>query len=178
MNLSFELPDWLKLDGDEEFEQTESQIPEVNSAEQSLTKGEDLLGEFEGVSIETEDLTIDAVHPENESEELEELIPAELIEMEENVLSSEIDEEQDDINSALTWMESLATKHGATEETLLSKPEERDENPPDWIKALSSLEQTESDQLNYEPEEYPDLKDEQENITPDWLQALQIETTR
>ena len=173
----FELPDWLKLDGDEEFEQTESQIPEVNSAEQSLTKGEDLLGEFEGVSIETEDLTIDAVHPENESKESEELIPAELIEMEENVLSSEIDEEQDDINSALTWMESLATKHGATEETLLSKPEERDENPPDWIKALSSLEQTESDQLNYESEEYPDLKDEQENMTPDWLQALQIETT-
>ncbi len=122
-------------------------------------------------------LTSDAFHSELESKEAEEVPPSELIEIEENVLSSERDEEQEDIKSPLTWMESLATKHGVSEDTLISKPEERDENPPDWIKALSSLEQNDSEQVVPEPEEYPDLKNEQESLTPDWLQALQIETS-
>ena len=174
---TFELPDWLKSDSDEVLEQSEDQIPEIVSAEQSTSEEEDLQEELEGVSVKSKNITVDAVYSENESNETDEVIPSELIEMEENVLSSEIDEEQDDITSALTWMESLATKHGAPEETLISKPEERDENPPDWIKALSSLEQTEPEQVQFESEEYPDSKNEQENITPDWLQALQIETT-
>lgn len=148
----FELPDWLKFDDDEELEQSEGQPLKVVSEEQSLSKEEDLLEELEGP-------------------------PSELIEMEENVLGSEKDEEQEDIKSALTWMETLATKHGVSEDTLISKPEERDENPPDWIKALSSLEQNDSEQEVPEPEEYLDSKNEQESLTPDWLQALQIETS-
>ncbi|GAB4503682.1 MAG: hypothetical protein Fur0043_06740 [Anaerolineales bacterium] len=44
--------------------------------------------------------------------------------------------EQDD---ALAWLESLAAKHGAKPEELLTKPEERLENEPEWVQQAKSL---------------------------------------
>ncbi len=38
-----------------------------------------------------------------------------------------------DQDAAMAWLESLAAKHGAEEETLFVKPEERTETPPAWI---------------------------------------------
>ncbi len=51
----FELPDWLQSDDDEELEQSEGQPSEVASEEQSFSKEEDLLGELEGVSIDSKE---------------------------------------------------------------------------------------------------------------------------
>lgn len=39
----------------------------------------------------------------------------------------------DDIDSALAWLESLAAKQGAEEETLLVNPSDRVETPPEWV---------------------------------------------
>lgn len=45
--------------------------------------------------------------------------------------------EQDD---ALAWLEGLAAKHGAKPEELLTKPEERLETEPEWVRQAKSLE--------------------------------------
>ena len=60
-------------------------------------------------------------------------------------------------------MKGWALKHGAEEETLLSKPEERSETPPDWI--------TEESKLSQENKESEDF-----DATPSWLKELEIET--
>ena len=37
------------------------------------------------------------------------------------------------MDDAMAWLESLAAKQGADEETLLTRPEERMETPPEWV---------------------------------------------
>ncbi len=39
-----------------------------------------------------------------------------------------------DQDAALAWLESLAAKHGAQEETLYVAPQDRTENPPNWVR--------------------------------------------
>jgi competence ComEA-like helix-hairpin-helix protein len=51
----------------------------------------------------------------------------------------------------MAWLESLAVKQGAAEEELLTAPEERAEEPPEWV--LESAAEREA-----EPEEEPDRK--------------------
>lgn len=69
--------------------------------------------------------------------------------------------EEDELDSALAWMEGLASKQGAEEETLISSPAERSETPPEWISEESNLLQ--------------DLSDDTIS-TPSWLKELEIET--
>lgn len=38
-----------------------------------------------------------------------------------------------DIDEAMAWLESLAARQGADEATLITKPEDRTETPPDWV---------------------------------------------
>jgi competence ComEA-like helix-hairpin-helix protein len=38
-----------------------------------------------------------------------------------------------DDDEAMAWLESLAAKHGVPEEELITKPEDRVEQPPDWV---------------------------------------------
>ncbi len=42
-----------------------------------------------------------------------------------------------DQDAALAWLESLAAKHGADEETLFVRPEDRQEKPPAWVQAVT-----------------------------------------
>ena len=39
-----------------------------------------------------------------------------------------------DMDAAMAWLESLAAKHGADEATLVTRPEDRVDTPPDWVK--------------------------------------------
>lgn len=41
-----------------------------------------------------------------------------------------------DLDETMAWLEGLAAKHGADEETLITPPDERSETPPEWIAAL------------------------------------------
>lgn len=43
-------------------------------------------------------------------------------------------EEMENEDSTFAWLESLAAKQGAAEETLLTKPEERQEELPEWVR--------------------------------------------
>jgi tetratricopeptide (TPR) repeat protein len=53
-------------------------------------------------------------------------------------LSPRFSDEEDDVaegdDEDLKWLEGLAAKQGADEEELLSEPDERDEDKPDWLK--------------------------------------------
>ncbi len=41
-----------------------------------------------------------------------------------------------DMDATMAWLEGLASRQGADEETLLTPPEERPETPPEWVQAL------------------------------------------
>jgi tetratricopeptide (TPR) repeat protein len=60
-------------------------------------------------------------------------------------------QEQDD---SFAWLENLAAKQGATE-GLLTKPEDRLESEPDWVKQAKEMAETPSQPLAEEPEEQP-----------------------
>lgn len=105
---------------------------------------------------------------------------------------------------AFAWLESLAAKQGAEEETLLTKPEERIETPPDWVAAQSAVpneaEAAESEavaaqpaeekagefeEITLEPIHEEELAPEAAELTqaastqsdediPDWLKNLEI----
>ena len=45
----------------------------------------------------------------------------------------------DETEAALAWLESLAAKQGAEEETLFVKPEDRTEVPPEWVQKASAV---------------------------------------
>jgi tetratricopeptide (TPR) repeat protein len=73
-----------------------------------------------------------------------------------------------EIDDALAWFEGLAAKQGATE-GLLTKPEERMEQEPDWVKQVKSA-----------PAPQPVVPQEPEEITPvddvaSWLKGLDKE---
>ena len=78
--------------------------------------------------------------------------------------------DQTDQDAALAWLEKLASQHGAKEEELITKPEERPETIPDWVK--SGAEQIQlSEPLPTEPSkiESPALPAEE---LPEWLQEM------
>jgi competence ComEA-like helix-hairpin-helix protein len=56
----------------------------------------------------------------------------------------------EDEDAAMAWLESLAAKQGASEEELLTAPEDRLEEPPDWVQDVAAegeiLEETEPEE--------------------------------
>lgn len=52
----------------------------------------------------------------------------------------------DDIDAALAWLESLAAKQGADEETLVTRPEDRLAAPPEWVQQAEEPEPAPSTQ--------------------------------
>ncbi len=87
------------------------------------------------------------------------------------------DEEGAEIGAALAWMESLAAKHGAEENTLYTKPEDREEEPPDWIKAFQDETDKDIDQEKVSESSLSDNLLSDLDMTPSWLQELHLETT-
>ncbi len=130
-----------------EIEITEEIIEEIepitDSAESTVSKIEDQ---------EKEDLELDLESYPQETDQTEKI---------EEEKQPAFENDEDELESALAWMEGLALKHGADEETLLSKPEERSETPPEWISEAS---------------EFPQESQEDLDTTPSWLKELEIET--
>ncbi len=59
--------------------------------------------------------------------------------------------------AAFSWLESLASQHGADEETLLTRPEDRLEKPPEWVQE-EAQEEIEEDPLAAAPQESQTLE--------------------
>jgi hypothetical protein len=79
----------------------------------------------------------------------------------------ELGKSEEEKEDAFAWLESLAAKQGATE-GLLTKPEERLEEEPEWVKQARDIR---SEQLP-EPEQPSSIED-----TATWLQSLEEEET-
>jgi tetratricopeptide (TPR) repeat protein len=145
---SDDLPDWMKDFGAEEqtvpqqadeqsdwmkgLEQEEQPVPEPSAEQHDWMKG---LADEPLLSTPSEPTASDSdLFEELRSETAETLVqPAEPTIDTGSLGTSE--EEQDD---SFAWLESLAAKQGATE-GLLTKPEERREDEPEWIKQAKSL---------------------------------------
>jgi len=85
-------------------------------------------------------------------------------------------EEQDD---AISWLESLAAKHGARPEELVTKPEDRKETEPEWVREAREVAEAGPPVAAEEPEEplemveesaapvgMPDFLAEEEQVEP------------
>ncbi|PKO07522.1 MAG: hypothetical protein CVU41_02180 [Chloroflexi bacterium HGW-Chloroflexi-3] len=130
---------------------------EIENFEETFEEIQPITDSEEGLISQIEDQKLEDIVPDPEFSSLEVEKAEALVEEEQ----PEIEEEDDELESALAWMEGLALKQGAEEETLLSKPEERGETPPEWIFEESKLMQDVSDELD---------------TTPSWLKELEIET--
>lgn len=87
-------------------------------------------------------------------------------------ISSEATPDLDDLDAAMAWLEGLAARQGADEETLTIPPEKRLETPPEWVKELP-------DDLPQE-EEAIETSDEpilQEGVAEPFVEAIIIEET-
>ncbi len=99
-----------------------------------------------------------------------------------------------DMDAAMAWLESLAAKQGADEATLVTSPDQRLEQPPEWVtKEMEAQEPSVAEPPALEPEAgaFPamegitgEIKAEEEQIPaeeavlPDWLQdAIKEETS-
>jgi len=83
------------------------------------------------------------------------------------------DAEFDDINEAMAWLENLAAKKGVPEDQLVTSPEDRTEEPPDWIQELSESPES-ADQIEEEVQPIP----EGEEI-PEWIsETTRVETAQ
>jgi hypothetical protein len=82
-------------------------------------------------------------------------------EIEELALETPQQDDTDDIDAALAWLESLAVKQGADEETLSVSSEDRLENPPDWV-------QEEMRSKDEQPTSIPETQTDQLGESSDW----------
>ena len=196
-----ELPDWLKEIGAPAEKLAETAPAESATEEQALpTEEPDML------DIELPDWLIELGKPEAETAQLApqaqvtseptEEIPDWLKAIQETIptdeqtsaeISSEttpIEMELADQDAALAWLESLAAQHGVSDDELITKPENRLDGMPEWIKEeveatapeaeLSVPEPAEASALIPEAEFTPAEAVESEAIpageeVPDWL---------
>ena len=125
-------PDWMKG-----FEQEEQPVP---AAEDQLDWLKNFGSESDAVSS-TEPTGATSFLNNLKEEEKEPELASPQSSVDTGSLGTS-EEEQDD---SFAWLENLAAKQGATE-GLLTKPEERLEDEPDWIKQAKSLNQPVADQ--------------------------------
>jgi competence protein ComEA len=78
-------------------------------------------------------------------------------------------EEQDD---AIAWLESLAAKHGAKPEELVTDPDARKETAPDWVQ--KAAEATSAAQVPAEAEDEESAEEPLESI-PEWIEPASEE---
>jgi len=130
-NRSGEMPDWL---------QSAEEQPSTSVTPKPSTEPKETLP-LEPLTPPTGEFV---VHEPAPSEEL----PPPTAPAERTVQPLEIEDD------AMAWLESLAAKQGAKEEELLTKPENRSEEMPDWLRAADKKPST-----SVNPEPPPELKE-------------------
>jgi tetratricopeptide (TPR) repeat protein/uncharacterized protein Smg (DUF494 family) len=103
----------------------ELQIEDLNQME------EDILPAISEASDSTGLVSDEVIEPTTIEEQSADL--SDIDTMETTVPAAPSDEVED-IDAALAWLESLAQKQGADEETLSVRPEDRLESPPEWVR--------------------------------------------
>ncbi len=130
-----ELPDWLKSENNptsttvENIGDTPDWLKDLNETPALETESLDL-------AEEAGDLPdwLRAAEPKNEAPQVVKEAPAAQQPNVESLGAST--QEQDD---AVAWLESLAAKHGAKPEELVTDPNKRSETPPEWVAQAQSV---------------------------------------
>jgi tetratricopeptide (TPR) repeat protein len=165
------IPDWLE---DAIGEETEAEPPVVEAESQIVDNPQEEIEQQAAVEPEIEasyEPTNAVVQSEIETPSAE-VAAAESYETEQPVADTEMD-----FDSAFSWLESLAAKQGADEETLITSPEERQEAVPEWIQQQSEIQSTldgedgGADKISVEGT--PSAEDE--SGLPAWLNAVETE---
>jgi tetratricopeptide (TPR) repeat protein len=135
---SDDLPDWMKDFGQEE-QAAPQPTEEQPSTQQPEEQQPDWIKDFEEEAVPTssEVVASDAEFLDEFKSEAEEAPAQATASTVDTGRLGTSEEEQDD---SFAWLESLAAKHGATE-GLLTKPEERREDEPEWVRQAKSLTQ-------------------------------------
>lgn len=168
-----ELPDWLSEIEREEREGSpidlEAQLPLKPEEDTGLTEWLHEVDTFEEATPTPEDVS-SPIYTEEviiEGSEIESLASEEEIS-----IPSEPDQSNQD--AALAWLEGLAVQHGAKEEELITKPEDRSGTPPEWIQEQAVTEVTPEETISEKISETPEAVLPIEKI-PSWLQEENIE---
>ncbi len=159
--IEFETPESIHIEIEKEaetgdvyptdFTQIQSEETEKLGIEQPLpSESEEPLPEWLMESLQEEEPAL-----ETPSEELESLSLVETAEEEAIPPLPTGTEETASEDATFAWLESLAAKQGAAEETLLTRPDERQEDLPEWLKEEIQDEETTETQL-----EKPTMKEE------------------
>jgi competence ComEA-like helix-hairpin-helix protein len=83
----------------------------------------------------------------------------------------------DDADAAMAWLEGLAAKQGVVEDELLTSPEERGEQPPDWVQEIETKPEVVTPSLTEDVVEPEDVISEQPvSDIPEWLAVSTPET--
>lgn len=211
-----DIPDWLRELSEEE--ETVSETPMQEEPSEPVEEGEvegDWVQESEG-----EDTWDKAPSGEIEEQPLEEereefthphdtkiLADGSLEQSEFETSEAVPDLESMDEDATMAWLESLAAKQGASEEELLTSPDEREHAPPAWVKkyttelSAEAVEpepegETDESEFEVETEEFETVTAEAEIIStqeetemeedlgepdmpeiPDWLLEMEGETS-
>ncbi len=101
----------------------------ISAPEERSETPPEWLQQLQGAEVETQ-AEVEAAAPLEEA-------PAQAVEA--ALPAAEPGAAPEDLDAALAWMEALAAKQGADEESLkISAPEERSETPPDWIQEIEA----------------------------------------
>ena len=156
-----EMPDWMKSIAPAAEEIAAAEENEVEGEEASDEWISDLLGEETGEE------------PVAETPKSEEVV--------DDALIGELGTSADDQDAAMNWLESLAANQGAKAEELITDPEARTEDAPEWVK--KSQEVSAEDTVEETEEDVPAwLQDDEEpadgdaDDTPAWLEEVKEET--
>ncbi|MBL8061938.1 MAG: tetratricopeptide repeat protein [Anaerolineales bacterium] len=140
-----ETPDWLKGTAESQQSTSESDasfIPAAAAAASAATSDiPDWMQGLEGdTPTEVETNPLSEAQPINIPEWLTGAEPKNEVPAAPSVESlGSSAQEQDD---AVAWLESLAAKHGAKPEELVTDPNKRSETPPDWVSQAQTIGQT------------------------------------
>lgn len=159
-----ELPDWLK---EMNAPIAESTAPFTSQSDQDAALAWlEALAAQHGAS-EEELIT----KPEERLEAMPEWIKAESEEAQvpESAVSAAGEFDISDQDSALAWLETLAAKQGAKEEELITRPEERLDSMPEWIK--HEAEESQSEPLTVQPAITEETVTPVEEV-PDWQKEI------
>jgi competence ComEA-like helix-hairpin-helix protein len=115
---------------------------QMETAEEEIKLQEPITEEGEiGEGIEPIEAAVEEQDIETELIEEEQI---EVVEIEETIapaLAEEAPVSEVDEDAAMAWLESLAAKQGAAEDELLTSPEERLDQPPEWIQEAAVQEE-------------------------------------
>ncbi len=79
-------------------------------------------------------------------------------------------QEQDD---AVAWLESLAAKHGARPEEMVTDPDKRSEKPPEWVTQAQSIGESQTAQ----PDQKPEIVEDALNIGEQFFAEFETATS-